>query len=426
MTSQTNAHGATVEGTHDTGVVPSVNTWYRFIVEVEDVSGSTAIRVKVWEDNTSEPANWQIDAVDSSSPLTSGTFGLWAYSNGSKYWDELAVESLTAVPANTPTATNTAVTSTPTATSDPSGTAVIQRSTYMIAGTAVALRLVEKDANETELSNTLYYYHTDHLGSNSAMSYGSDDPTTTNVNELGMLVGSSTARYTPFGAYRTIPTTDLTDRGFTGHKENRSLGLTYMNARYFVVGLSRFASADSIIPNPASPQSFNRYSYVLNSPLILLDPTGHFEEEAIYDYILNSECGGSFNCADQMVDDWMADGAWWLMLMAASADDILYGMNWDGPGSFKFIGSGMNQLQGIVTHGGLGVTIRLSELYAGSYTIPHIIDGSGQIAHNIPSWSYSADWEALQFHKTGQVLFREDFSAAASIVAEVYGSSSWG
>ncbi|MCP4422224.1 MAG: RHS repeat-associated core domain-containing protein, partial [Chloroflexi bacterium] len=59
----------------------------------------------------------------------------------------------------------------------------------------------------------------------------------------------------------------LTDRGFTGHKENRDIGLTYMNARFYVPGIGRFASADTIVPNPASPQSFNRYSYVLNSPL---------------------------------------------------------------------------------------------------------------------------------------------------------------
>ncbi len=48
-----------------------------------------------------------------------------------------------------------------------------------------------------------------------------------------------------------------------------------MNARFYVPGIGRFASADTIVPNPASPQSFNRYSYVLNSPLNFQDPTGH-------------------------------------------------------------------------------------------------------------------------------------------------------
>lgn len=40
-----------------------------------------------------------------------------------------------------------------------------------------------------------------------------------------------------------------------------------MQACYYLPGLGRFASADTIVPNPANPQSFNRYSYVLNSPM---------------------------------------------------------------------------------------------------------------------------------------------------------------
>ena len=48
-----------------------------------------------------------------------------------------------------------------------------------------------------------------------------------------------------------------------------------MNARYYVPGIGRFASADTIVPAPASPQSFNRYSYVGNNPLNGTDPDGH-------------------------------------------------------------------------------------------------------------------------------------------------------
>lgn len=36
-------------------------------------------------------------------------------------------------------------------------------------------------------------------------------------------------------------------------------------------------SPDTIVPNPANPQSFNRYSYVRNNPVNLTDPTGHAE-----------------------------------------------------------------------------------------------------------------------------------------------------
>lgn len=39
--------------------------------------------------------------------------------------------------------------------------------------------------------------------------------------------------------------------------------------------INRFISADTIVPNPANPQSFNRYSYGHNNPVKYIDPTGH-------------------------------------------------------------------------------------------------------------------------------------------------------
>jgi hypothetical protein len=48
-----------------------------------------------------------------------------------------------------------------------------------------------------------------------------------------------------------------------------------MNARWYLPGLGRFISADTIVPNPTNPQSWNRYTYTLNNPLRFSDPTGH-------------------------------------------------------------------------------------------------------------------------------------------------------
>jgi murein DD-endopeptidase MepM/ murein hydrolase activator NlpD len=48
-----------------------------------------------------------------------------------------------------------------------------------------------------------------------------------------------------------------------------------MGARFYVPSTGRFASADSIVPAPENPQSHNRFSYVLNNPVILIDPSGH-------------------------------------------------------------------------------------------------------------------------------------------------------
>ncbi len=39
------------------------------------------------------------------------------------------------------------------------------------------------------------------------------------------------------------------------------IGLYFYNARYYDPALGRFVQADTIVPNPASPQDLNRYSY---------------------------------------------------------------------------------------------------------------------------------------------------------------------
>ncbi|MBP6804580.1 MAG: RHS repeat-associated core domain-containing protein [Chloroflexi bacterium] len=149
-----------------------------------------------------------------------------------------------------------------------SGQTTIQRSTYSLAGQATAVRVA---GNPLATNNGLFYLYSDHasallstgLGSASALVTGGGQK----VNET---------RYLPFGGYRSGSPNALTDRGFTGHKENMTdLGLIYMNARFYAPYLNRFLSADTVVPNPTNPQSFNRYSYSLNNPINYTDPDGH-------------------------------------------------------------------------------------------------------------------------------------------------------
>jgi hypothetical protein len=39
--------------------------------------------------------------------------------------------------------------------------------------------------------------------------------------------------------------------------------------------VGRFLTADTVVPNSQNPQSFNRFSYTLNDPINLIDPSGH-------------------------------------------------------------------------------------------------------------------------------------------------------
>ena len=85
--------------------------------------------------------------------------------------------------------------------------------------------------------------------------------------------------YYPYGGNRGGAFSNLTTKRFTGQYHESSLpggeGLSYYNARWYDPQVGRFLSADTIVPGPANPQAFNRYSYVLNNPLKYTDPTGH-------------------------------------------------------------------------------------------------------------------------------------------------------
>jgi RHS repeat-associated protein len=110
----------------------------------------------------------------------------------------------------------------------------------------------------------VYYFHTDHLGSTSAMSDGAGD------------AYGDPVRYLPFGEVRSGDLASLpTDHGFTGQKHHADIKLVDMKARWYSAEIGRFIQPDAIIPDPADPQSFNRFSYVNNRPLTYRDPSGH-------------------------------------------------------------------------------------------------------------------------------------------------------
>jgi RHS repeat-associated core domain len=67
------------------------------------------------------------------------------------------------------------------------------------------------------------------------------------------------------------------NRGFTNHEHLDNVELIHMNGRVYDPEIARFTSADPFINKPTYLQSYNRYSYVWNSPLRLVDPSGFRE-----------------------------------------------------------------------------------------------------------------------------------------------------
>jgi RHS repeat-associated protein len=84
--------------------------------------------------------------------------------------------------------------------------------------------------------------------------------------------------YYPFGGERLIYSTSAGNntRLFTSKERDSESGNDNFGARYYSSPLGRFTSPDpeNAGASPASPQSWNAYSYVLNNPLKYVDPFG--------------------------------------------------------------------------------------------------------------------------------------------------------
>ena len=68
---------------------------------------------------------------------------------------------------------------------------------------------------------------------------------------------------------------------FTLKERDNETGLDYFGARYYGSNHGRFTSPDPLFASgrPASPQTWNRYAYVLNNPLRLVDSTGLVDDD---------------------------------------------------------------------------------------------------------------------------------------------------
>ncbi len=103
----------------------------------------------------------------------------------------------------------------------------------------------------------------DHLGSTSVTA----DASGNKVAEL---------RYKAWGETRYTSGTTPTKRQYTGQLiEMTTIGLYFYGARFYDPALSRFTSADSIIPGAGEVQAWDRYAYTINNPIRYNDPTGH-------------------------------------------------------------------------------------------------------------------------------------------------------
>lgn len=121
-------------------------------------------------------------------------------------------------------------------------------------------------------SESWRHYHLDHLGTPRLI-----------TDESGSKV--SVHHYYPFGEEITPVLGQTEIAKFTGHErdfiggtitENKQY-LDYMHARFEGPLLGRFLSIDPAPADPQFPKSWNRYAYVWNNPVLLIDRTGRVQ-----------------------------------------------------------------------------------------------------------------------------------------------------
>jgi RHS repeat-associated protein len=112
---------------------------------------------------------------------------------------------------------------------------------------------------------------------NSTVHFYLDDPLGTRRVQTDYAgVVEQTCQSLPYGDGESCSPSP-TEHLFTGKERDAESGNDYFGARYYASSMGRFMSPDPsqlYYANPTNPQSFNLYSYVQNSPLINIDPTG--------------------------------------------------------------------------------------------------------------------------------------------------------
>src|SRR5262249_28506441 len=132
-------------------------------------------------------------------------------------------------------------------------------------------------------SSTTTYYHSNQINSSTLVTAGSGWPVWQ-------------ATYLPYGEEYN-PQIGTEHYKFTGKERDSETGLDYFGARYYGNALGRFITPDPKgieLRHLINPQKLNKYSYVLNNPMTLLDPNGMEEVTMQLNAFIQKESVGGF------------------------------------------------------------------------------------------------------------------------------------
>jgi len=185
---------------------------------------------------------------------------------------------------------------------DTTGTSKMYTKNYFAGNERVSSALFVENGDACCLGNNIYYYHTDHLGSNTYMT------------DVGANIREH-IEYTPWGEsweeennlYQQNLTQTALDYMFTGKELDSVTGLYYYGARYYDPQASVWMSTDPALPNFINSYSggggvFNSlnlgiYSYGQQNPVRYTDPSGREGIDTTFDSFSRGASGGAIEIA---------------------------------------------------------------------------------------------------------------------------------
>ena len=160
--------------------------------------------------------------------------------------------------------------------------AAAQKTTFVsyLGGDAYSTPIIWRSEQiDLYTSQGYYYLHKDYLGSILLITdYDGNAIEKRHFDAWGNIVKLTN------GNNGTLEKMEFLDRGYTGHEHLQAINIIHMNGRLYDPNLRRFLAADNYIQDMTNTQSYNRYAYAFNNPLMYTDPSGNTSE--------NGEIGG--------------------------------------------------------------------------------------------------------------------------------------
>lgn len=139
----------------------------------------------------------------------------------------------------------------------------------------------------------------------------------------------------PDGTYRTTGQkygqADSVRQRFTGYQKDEETGLDFAEARMYHNLHGRFTAIDPLLSSgkSANPQTFNRYVYVMNSPIALTDKSGMQAGEEIVISIWVTKAGKLIDDIREFVNATVQERSQWLMNGVSNNSSTLDQINFE-------------------------------------------------------------------------------------------------